>query len=104
MRSKNQQSARNSNMAHQSVCSFSSSNTTLTSVDASFSSLASTSSSGSNSYELESEVGREALREICCSVLSRLLDFPDSKLETLLGFDEERERKEEEDGGLNVAR
>ena len=72
-------------------------------VDASFSSLASTSSSGSCSYEVESEVGREALKEICCSVLSRMLDFPDGQLETFLGFEEEIGKKEE-DGGMNVAK
>lgn len=72
-------------------------------MDASFSSLGSSTSGGSASYDLESEVGREALREICCSVLSRLLDFPDSHLETLLGFDEE-DGGREEDSGMNMAR
>ena len=79
------------------------------SVDASFSSmssLASSGSSGSNGYQLESEVGREALREICCSALSRVLDFPDSHLETLLGFDEDEGQGGRGDDvtGMNVAR
>ncbi len=73
------------------------------SVDTSFVSLGSSSSGGSASYDLESEVGREALREICCSALSRLLDFPDSHLETLLGFDEDDGRREDE-SSLNVAK
>ena len=73
-------------------------------VDVSFSSMLSTCSSGSNSYEVESEVGREALKEICCSALSRILDFPDGQLETLLGFDDEIKIKGEEDGGMNVAK
>ena len=72
-------------------------------VDISFCSLASTSSSGSNGYEVESEVGRESLKEICCSILSRLLDFPGGQLETFLGFDEETSSKEE-DGGMNIAK
>ena len=67
------------------------------SVDSSFTSA---SSSGSNGYQIESEMGREALKEICCSILSRILDFPDGQLETLLGF-EEAGRK---DGGVNVAK
>lgn len=58
----------------------------------------------SSSYEIETEVGREALVQICCSSLSRLLDFPDSKLEVLLGFDEEQTHRGEDDGGMNVAR
>ena len=89
-------------MARQSVGSFTSSSSS--SVNASFISLASSSSSGSSSYEIESEVGREALREICCSALSRALDFPDSQLETLLGFEEEKGARGDEDSGTNVAR
>ncbi|CAI7993300.1 Rho GTPase-activating protein 19 [Geodia barretti] len=54
-----------------------------------------------SSFEIESEVGRDALVQICCSSLSRLLDFPDSQLEVLLGSDDELA---EEDGGVNVAR
>lgn len=74
-------------------------------VDASFCSGVSYFSEGSNSsYEIETEVGREALIQICCSSLSRLLDFPDSQLETLLGFDEEQTSRGDEDGGMNVAR
>ena len=65
-------------------------------------SITSTSSSGSNSYEVESEVGREALQEICCSVLSRVLDFPDGQLETFLGFGETAVGNG--DGGVNVAK
>ena len=72
-------------------------------VDASFCSIVSTSSSESNGYEVESEVGRDALKEICCSVLSRLLDFPDGHLETFLGFEEETDNKRD-DGGMNIAR
>ena len=73
-------------------------------VDASFVSMASSTSSGSSGYEIESEVGREALKEICCSALSRVLDFPGSQLETLLGRDEESGDKAEEDGSNNVAK
>ena len=54
-----------------------------------------------SSFEIESEVGRDALVQICCSSLSRLLDFPDSQLEVLLGSEDELT---EEDGGVNVAR
>lgn len=74
---------------------------TIPGVDASFCSLTSTASSSSGSYEIETEFGRDAVVQICCSVLSRLLDFPDSQLETLLGWDEDQE---ETDGGRNVAR
>lgn len=73
-------------------------------MDASFVSLASTSSSSSTGYEIESEVGREALKEICLSALSRVLDFPDCQLETLLGYDEDIDGRSEEDGGMNVAK
>lgn len=72
------------------------------SVDSSFMSMVSSSSSGSLGYEIESEVGREALKEICLSALSRVLDFPDSQLETLLGYDEENDMKTT--GGINVAK
>ena len=74
-------------------------------VDASFSSAAeSCYSESSNSYEIETEVGREALVQICCSSLSRLLDFPDSQLEVLLGSEDEQGSRGEDDGGMNVAR
>ena len=69
----------------------------LSSVDASFSSCASSASGG---YEIESEIGREALKQICLSALSRVLDFPGSQLETLL--DDRGHR--DEDGALNVAK
>lgn len=69
------------------------------SVDSSFMSMASSSSSGSLGYEIESEVGREALREMCLSALSRVLDFPDCQLDILLGYDEENSA-----GGSNVAK
>ena len=72
------------------------------SVDSSFMSMTSSSSSGSLGYEIESEVGREALKEICCSALSRVLDFPDSQLETLLGYDDENDLRDT--GGVNVAK
>lgn len=75
-----------------------------TGVDASFISQASTTSSTSNSYEIESEVGREALREICCSALSRILDFPDDQLEVILGYDEEDQGNNGQEGGMNVAK
>ena len=75
-----------------------------TGVDESFVSQASTSSSMSNSYEIESEVGREALKEICCSALSRILDFPDDQLEVILGYDEEYQGNNREEGGMNVAK
>ena len=54
-----------------------------------------------SSFEIESEVGRDALVQICCSSLSRLLDFPDSQLEVLLGADDDLT---EDDGEVNVAR
>ncbi len=73
-----------------------------TSVNSSFVSMASTSSTSSLGYEIESEVGREALKEICCSALSRLLDFPDCQLEVLLGYDEEN--KSQDASGVNVAK
>lgn len=73
----------------------------VASVNSSFMSMASTSSSGSLGYEIESEVGREALKEICCSALSRLLDFPDCQLEILLGFDEDSNSTT---SGVNVAK
>lgn len=72
------------------------------SVDSSFVSMASTSSSGSTGYEIESDVGREALKEICCSALSRILDFPDNQLEVLLGYEEESSSGDS--GGGNVAK
>ena len=61
----------------------------------SYNSLASSSSGG----ELESDLGREALKEICCSSLSRILDLPDDKLVILLG-----EEEEDEKGTNNVAK
>ena len=79
----------------------------LSTVDASFCSAAGScfSDGSSSSFEIESEVGREALIQICCSSLSRLLDFPDSQLEILLGSDDEQQMsKGEDDGGMNVAR
>lgn len=73
-------------------------------VDASFSSAAGSCFSD-GSFEIESEVGRDALVQICCSSLSRILDFPDSQLEVLLGSeDEQMTRGEETNGGMNVAR
>lgn len=72
------------------------------SIDSSIVSMTSTCSSGSLGYEIESEVGREALKEICCSALSRALDFPDCQLETLLGYDEENTTGDA--GGVNVAK
>lgn len=75
-------------------------------VDASFCSTAGSciSDGSSSSFEIESEVGRDALVQICCSSLSRLLDFPDSQLEVLLGSDDEQTPRGEDDGGMNVAR
>jgi len=72
------------------------------SIDSSFLSTASTSSSGSAGYEIESDVGREALKEICCSALSRVLDFPDIQLDVLLGFDEDNDVGDS--GGVNIAK
>lgn len=72
-------------------------------VDASFSSAAGSCFSD-GSFEIESEVGRDALVQICCSSLSRLLDFPDSQLEVLLGSEDDQMHRGEEDGGMNVAR
>ena len=68
---------------------------------ASFCSAAGSCFSEGSSFEIESEVGREALVQICCSSLSRLLDFPDTQLEVLLGSDDELA---DDDGGVNVAR
>ena len=72
------------------------------SVNASFTSFSSL-GSGTSAGELESDLGREALREICCSSLSRILDLADNKLEILLGADEEGSNKDES-GGINVAK
>lgn len=58
----------------------------------------------SDNYEIESEVGRDALIQICCCSLSRLLDFPDSQLEVLLGSDEDLVSSGENDSETNVAR
>ena len=59
------------------------------------------SSLGSSGWELEGDLGRDALREICCSSLSRLLELDDTKLDTLLGGEEGIKR---EDSGHNIAR
>jgi len=58
--------------------------------DDSFSSV-----SSSSSYDIEVDVGRDVLTQICCGQLSRILDFPDSKLETLLGEDAADESRED---------
>lgn len=71
--------------------------------DVSFISMASSTSTVSSSFEIESEVGREAVKEICCSALSRILDFPDDQLEILLGYDEDDQESTKE-SGMNVAR
>ena len=76
--------------------------------DASFTSYGSL-SSGSSAGEIESDLGREALREICCSVLSRVLDLSDNRLEVLLGEDESAVGGgsgciKREDSGSNVAK
>ena len=71
---------------------------------ASFCSAAGSCFSEGSSFEIESEVGRDALIQICCSSLSRLLDFPNSQLEVLLGTDDEHTLHGEDDGGINVAR
>ena len=72
------------------------------SVNASFTSFSSL-GSGTSAGELESDLGREALREICCSSLSRILDLADNKLEILLGVDEDGSSKDES-AGINVAK
>ena len=59
--------------------------------------------SGSSAGELESDIGRDALREICCSVLTRILDLSDNKLEVLMGTDSE-EGGSRGDGGSNLAK
>lgn len=46
------------------------------------------SSSSSVSYEIEGEVGRDVLAQICYSALSRLLDFPEEKFEVLISSEE----------------
>lgn len=71
--------------------------------DVSFVSMASSTSTVSSSFEIESEVGREAVKEICCSALSRILDFPDDQLEILLGYDE-GDHESTKESGMNVAR
>ena len=86
-----------------SLASLSSFSSGITGVDTSFISMASTLSTVSSSYEIESEVGREAVKEICCSALSRILDFPDDQLEVLLGYDEDDQEATKE-SGVNVAR
>ena len=60
------------------------------------------SSLGSSGWELEGDLGRDALREICCSSLSRLLELDDTKLDTLLGGGEEGLKRD--DSGHNIAR
>ncbi len=86
-----------------SLASLSSFSSGITGVDTSFISMASTLSTVSSSFEIESEVGREAVKEICCSALSRILDFPDDQLEVLLGYDEDDQEATKE-SGMNVAR
>ena len=66
----------------------------------SYNSVASCSSGG----ELESDLGREALREICCSSLSRILDLPDNKLEILLGEEDEDDNEQGNSASSNVAK
>ena len=67
-------------------------------VDVSFTSLSSH-SSGASAGELEGDLGREALNEICYGSLSKYLDLSDNKLEVLLGGEEN-----DSDTGNNVAR
>ena len=72
---------------------------TTSGVNSSFSSL---NSLGSSGWELEGDLGRDALKEICCSSLSRLLELDDNKLEILLGAEDEGVKRE--DSGSNIAR
>ena len=52
------------------------------------------SSSSTASYEVEGEIGREALAEICYSALSRILDFPDDSFAVLIGRDSDPEERQ----------
>jgi len=67
--------------------------------DDSFSSV-----SSSSSYDIEVEIGRDVLTQICCGQLSRILDFPDSKLETLLGEDEKADEFREDHNHYHLAK
>jgi len=64
----------------------------------------SSASSASSSYDIEVDVGRDVLTQICCSLLSRILDFPDSKLETLLGEDGELYEPREDQNHYHLAK
>ena len=64
----------------------------------------SSASSASSSYDIEVEVGRDVLTQISCSLLSRILDFPDSKLEALLGEPGEVDESREDHNHYHLAR
>lgn len=64
----------------------------------------SSASSASSSYDIEVDVGRDVLTQISCSLLSRILDFPDSKLETLLGEPGEVDESREDHNHYHLAR
>lgn len=64
----------------------------------------SSASSASSSYDIEVDVGREVLTQISCSLLSRILDFPDSKLEMLLGEPGELDESRDDHNYYHLAR
>ena len=64
----------------------------------------SSASSASSSYDIEVDVGRDILTQISCSLLSRILDFPDSKLEMLLGETDDLEEPRDDHNHHHLAR
>ena len=60
------------------------------------------SSSSSISYEIEGEVGRDVLAQICFSALSRILDFPDDKFEVLISSEEGDSRESQSSIAKNI--
>lgn len=64
----------------------------------------SSASSASSSYDIEVDVGRDVLTQISCSLLSRILDFPDSKLEMLLGETDGLEEPRDDHNHYHLAR
>ena len=64
----------------------------------------SSASSASSSYDIEVDVGRDVLTQISCSLLSRILDFPDSKLEMLLGEAEDLGETRDDHNHYHIAK
>ena len=64
----------------------------------------SSASSVNSSYDIEVDVGRDVLTQISCSLLSRILDFPDSKLEMLLGEADDSEESRDDHNHYHLAK